>query len=438
MPRKKKEARARKGEGSVVTKGTAFHARRRRNGQELYGPARATKELAKADLPELLFPDEIQAAKTDPQQKSLQRFLHEWMTEVRPREVERTTWELEMAYLQRRFWNTDLGLTLMQDLEVGQIEAHLCGLRKLRFAGKDLGFVETDELLDVGTIKRIGAWLHKALAHACSRKGGGILKTHPMTGLEYPDQTKSRPQKSLSVGDARSLVADIQAFRDSAFAFGGERLALMVETQLRTGLRRGELCALRSSGIVEAVEGTALRVTEALAMVKGGVLRKATKGKSVREVPLGEDLAERLKKHARSHGREWLFCSEDGSPVRPDNYSRGFESVMAILGKKGITTHRLRHTFVSLLIRQDVNLKTIMTLSGHNSFRMIERVYGEVSGEAARSAVSAGDLALFGTPQEHRGSDRGSKMVVGIGFEPTTPTVSLSIIEGNEADEKAV
>ena len=48
----------------------------------------------------------------------------------------------------------------------------------------------------------------------------------------------------------------------------------------------------------------------------------------------------------------------------------------------GLTPHNLRHTYISLMLRAGVDLKTIQKNVGHASPRMIMEIYGETFDES--------------------------------------------------------
>jgi len=151
-------------------------------------------------------------------------------------------------------------------------------------------------------------------------------------------------------------------------------------TALKTGLRVGELLALR---------------WEDLDLVAGRIVVRRTlwrdqegtpKGGRTREVPLSDDAVATLKVHRHLKG-PYVFCEADGSrlthsrvkDVVPDTCKR------AQLAKR-LTTHDLRHTFASHLVMRGVALKAVQELLGHATIDMTMR-YAHLSPEVKRDAV---------------------------------------------------
>jgi integrase len=153
-----------------------------------------------------------------------------------------------------------------------------------------------------------------------------------------------------------------------------------VTTALKTGLRVGELLALR---------------WEDLDLVAGRIVVRRTlwrdqegtpKGGRTREVPLSDDAIATLKAHRHLKG-PYVFCEASGARL---THSRVKDVVPWTCSKAGLakrlTTHDLRHTFASHLVMRGASLKAVQELLGHETIEMTLR-YSHLTPDVKREAV---------------------------------------------------
>ena len=153
-----------------------------------------------------------------------------------------------------------------------------------------------------------------------------------------------------------------------------------VVTALKTGLRVGELLALRWEDL-DLVAGR-LMVRRTLWHDKEGL----PKGGRPREIPLSDEAIATLKAHRHLKG-PYVFCEPDGARL---NHSRVKNVVPRICARaqlaQRLTTHGLRHTFASHLVMRGVALKAVQELLGHATIDMTMR-YAHLSPDVKRDAV---------------------------------------------------
>jgi integrase len=155
-------------------------------------------------------------------------------------------------------------------------------------------------------------------------------------------------------------------------------------TALKTGLRVGELLALR---------------WEDLDLVAGRIVVRRTlwhdqegtpKGGRNREVPLSDEAVATLQAHRHLKG-PYVFCERDGKRL---NHNRVKDVVPRTCARAGLakrlTTHDLRHTFASHLVMRGVALKAVQELLGHATIDMTMR-YAHLSPDVKRDAVQVLD-----------------------------------------------
>ena len=177
---------------------------------------------------------------------------------------------------------------------------------------------------------------------------------------------------------------------------------------MNTGLRRGELLALRWDSI---------DFDRRILTVEGGT----AKNRQTRHVPLNDEATRVLKR--------WREQTNLGRRVF--EVKTGFKTAWAALLKRAKITnfrwHDLRHHFASRLVQVGVPLNTVRDLLGHSSVAMSLR-YAHLAPDQRREAVAKLNekplLALTMRLQEHH--DRAAHfypidfMVVREGLEPST------------------
>jgi integrase len=157
----------------------------------------------------------------------------------------------------------------------------------------------------------------------------------------------------------------------------------MITVAVRTGLRLGELLALRWID----VDLDAGRIVVRRAVARG-VIGTPKNGRT-REVPLSKQALETLKSHPRRG--ELVFCTPGGEMLTKGATKWPLYSACKRAGLRRIGWHVARHTFASHLIMRGVPIRTVQELLGHSTIEMTTR-YAHLSPEARRDAVQVLDI----------------------------------------------
>jgi integrase len=137
----------------------------------------------------------------------------------------------------------------------------------------------------------------------------------------------------------------------------GTELGAMILFAAHTGLRAGELLALRWSDA--DIKGRRLTVRHNTYRGED----RPPKGKRERTLPLSKTAADALKAHKHLRGK-LVFCELDGAPIP---YSTALWRLQAKTSIAG--WHVLRHTFATRLVTAGVPLKAIQEWLGHASIK---------------------------------------------------------------------
>jgi len=151
-------------------------------------------------------------------------------------------------------------------------------------------------------------------------------------------------------------------------------------TGLRTGLRVGELLALRW----DDVDLKARRITVRRTLWNGQ--EGSPKGGRARRVDLGEQVSAALAANRHLRG-PYVFCRRDGRRLSHSEVKDVVPDACRRAGlAKRMTTHGLRHTFASHLIMRGVTLVAVKELLGHAHISTTMR-YAHLAPSATRDAV---------------------------------------------------
>jgi integrase len=208
------------------------------------------------------------------------------------------------------------------------------------------------------------------------------------------------------VGRGDEKVTQIKRKKDGTPKKKRERLNhyALFYTDIFTGMRRGELLAVRWSD----VDWINRKIHVRRSLYKGGFQTPKSEY-SRRAIDMGPLLIQILKEHrARQNrvrleaGEAWkdndlIFCQRDGTPLDPDNlYHRDFQSILEKAELRSIRIHDLRHTYAALMISAGHNLKYIQNQMGHSSIKVTMDLYGHLMPEVHDGAAKKTEDFVFG------------------------------------------
>ena len=190
----------------------------------------------------------------------------------------------------------------------------------------------------------------------------------------------------------RDCVAEPREVEAMLAALSGPHRALWA-TAVFTGLRRGELQALRWSAV--DLGASILRVEASWDRVVGLVEPKSRSGR--RSVPIpaalrGELSAQRMREPASGHG--FVFSTSGERPFDPSNALRAARRIWAAAGLRPLGFHECRHTYASHMIAAGVNPKALSAYMGHSSITVTLDRYGHLMPGNEREAAERLDAYL--------------------------------------------
>lgn len=227
----------------------------------------------------------------------------------------------------------------------------------------------------------------------------GYMPANPVPMTVY---THCRTQKAEVMTDRDQQVLEEWLFEDEAFGNTGILLGLY------TGLRLGEVCALRwgdydfETGMLH-VHQTIRRVSKFDDSLPYGkrtqlVFSSVKSQSSDRELFLPEVLQDLLAWqyqrfamyfHRNPSEEDFVVYNGVGGLTDPDNLSHYFGDVLEGLHLPHVKYHALRHTFATRAVENGVDVATISGLLGHADVTTTTHYYVHPREEAMRQAMAA-------------------------------------------------
>lgn len=212
------------------------------------------------------------------------------------------------------------------------------------------------------------------------------------TGVFMPGRlsakSKSRHVKTLSGAEQARLLLIIH--NDCA-----DKCKLAVLLCLYTGLRLGELCALRWEDIdFASMTLTVKRTVQRIVAQKRGVgsilLETAPKTESsCRTVPIAPELMEYLSPLKRAD--QYVFGGEKVMEPRTMQYR--FKKILKEAEITDINFHALRHTFATNCVENGMDVKSLSEMLGHSDVKITLNRYVHPTMDSKRRQI--GELSGF-------------------------------------------
>ena len=229
------------------------------------------------------------------------------------------------------------------------------------------------------TVQYVHVVLHRALKQAL--RWGYV--TRNVSEAVDPPKVPKKEFTPLSPEQARAFL---QAAR-------GDRLEALYVLAVHTGMRQGELLALKWDDVD----------------LEAGVLRvRGTKtARSRRTATLSEAALESLRNHLTRQleeidwaGSLWrenglVFATQIGTPLNRHNLARrSFKPLLEAAGVPRIRFHDLRHTCATILLSRGVHAKFVQELLGHATIPITLDTYSHVLPGMGGGTAEAMDEAL--------------------------------------------
>ena len=247
-----------------------------------------------------------------------------------------------------------LGKIEFQRLKPVDVKAWLGGLR-----------ARDGRKLNARTVRHAYRVLHGALAEAVKLD----LIARNVADAVTPPKIEA---EEVEILDADQIAAVLDALR-------GSRLHPIAALAFATGMRRGELLALRWQNV--DLGRAMIKVEHSLEQTKAGLRFKPPKSKyGRRSISLPQSAVAKLSQHRKEQlelrmalgmgkpeSDALVFCNHDGTPISPNSVSVTWGTAVSRAGLPDVTFHACRHSHASALIAAGIDVVSVSRRLGHSS-----------------------------------------------------------------------
>ena len=161
---------------------------------------------------------------------------------------------------------------------------------------------------------------------------------------------------------------------------------------LNTGLRLGEICALRKSDI--DFRSGFLRIERSVARVRDAsgthlVVQSPKSNSSVRLVATPNDMLELLKTATQNIQKDNYLLTNTNTPMEPRTLQYRYRKLLERCGTRYRNFHAMRHTYATRCMESGVDIKSLSELLGHADIRTTLQTYVHSSLAHKKQAVQS-------------------------------------------------
>ncbi|MFC1993376.1 tyrosine-type recombinase/integrase [Chloroflexota bacterium] len=337
--------------------------KRRQKSQTVKG----TKRDAQRILREILVSLE-QGSYVKPNKITIGELLRQWLKEYAFMNTTDRTQESYTSIIERHLIPA-LGKVSLVDLQPQHIQSYYANkLNKGRADGKG------------GLSARSVVYHHRILSKALDYAVKMGLVVRNVAKVVEPPRTARVTMQTLS---PEEVTRFLDAARETEYY-------VYFATLLYSGLRRGELLALRWRNL-DLESGTLTVVETAYRLGNGEYRIKEPKTQqSRRTVTLPSSLVELFKVYQADqvllrvqlgislNVDDFVFIRPDGSPINPNAVTLAFRRIIKRAGLRSIRIHDLRHTHATLMLKAGVHPKVVSERLGHANIGITLDIYSHV------------------------------------------------------------
>ena len=205
--------------------------------------------------------------------------------------------------------------------------------------------------------------------------------------IKFPVNSQPKELEVLSVANHKKILDYVQ----HNFTF----MSLGIYISLSTGLRIGEICALKWSDI-NVADGkiTVQRTIERIYMVEGEkkhtqlVINTPKTVNSCREIPMSKELLAMVKPMKKVVNGDFYVLTNEDKPTEPRTYRNYYNRLMEKLDIPKLKYHGLRHSFATRCIEAGCDYKTVSVLLGHSNISTTLNLYVHPNMEQKKRCIN--------------------------------------------------
>lgn len=315
---------------------------------------------------------------------NLQDWFMHWLVNYKVDKVKVATVENYNSLYKNYIKDTSIGTTKLSKLKASTLQIYYNQLIK-------------DKVTTVNRVKYLNSIIGSSLIQAISEE---YLIKNPCENVTFP-KIKDSEISIFTVEEQMQFIKSLEENND--------RFKTLYKFALGTGLRRGEILALKWSDI--DFDNKEVSVTKSIRYVTKNDITNIDKAQfivqtpksqsSIRKVPIPTNLVKELKIYKLKQSeiklknaviydnQDYVFAKEDGKPIEGQYLLRYYKKALENAGIEYRKFHVMRHTYASRLIENDVNIKVVQTLLGHSSLRMTSEIYAHILPKQKIDAVES-------------------------------------------------
>lgn len=223
----------------------------------------------------------------------------------------------------------------------------------------------------------------------------GVLFRNPISGVKIKKEEKQKNFNIFTVEEQELLISSLKLT---------DTVDLVIYTALSTGLRLGEILALKWADF----DGNKLDINKQLQIIyeeKDRVKKQVKKllplktkdSKAI--LPIPQKVAKELQKHRLRQSEmklrlgkayqdeDFIFADDIGQPIDRKRPGRKLSKICKDLNIPHRTFHSLRHTYCTRLFEAGVPIKTVQALMRHSNSQTTLDIYTHVMPEQKDKAI---------------------------------------------------
>ena len=193
----------------------------------------------------------------------------------------------------------------------------------------------------------------------------GLVAKSPVSSMLKAGGKKTSEKAALTPQESRTLLERVKNRRAKTFLL----------TALHTGMRRGEIVALKWEDIDFQNKVIHVRHNAVMGRYKTTISDEMKTKASKRDVPLSADLEAWLLAQKRNAHSQYVLSMKNHKPLTKSSYKSMWKLIERELPNTHVTAHILRHTYVTRLFEAGLDIKEIQYLAGHSTVDMTLGVY---------------------------------------------------------------
>lgn len=181
------------------------------------------------------------------------------------------------------------------------------------------------------------------------------------------------PQKEIQI-----LTKEEQQRLEKELLINPDNYKLGIYLSLYTGLRIGEICALKNENI--DIKNKKIFIKATISRVKNHnstenkktiiILEEPKTTSSIREIPIPEFIVPLLKKYIDFQDRDCFFLTNSHKYIETRTFFNKYKKILDSIDLGKYNFHALRHTFATRCIESGCDPKTLSEILGHSNVKI--------------------------------------------------------------------